>query len=73
MTATEHFEAMTPENKILSLRADNVIMEEKIDLVCEQLNFLVSVTCELENLHLVKGCEFASMLEGLHAQLKTTG
>ncbi len=33
------------------------------------LTFLIYLTCELDNLHLVKGSEFASMLAGLYAQL----
>ena len=61
---------MSPSPDILTLRADKVILEEKIHHVCEQLNFLISIACELDNLHLVKGSEFASMLEGLQAQLK---
>ena len=62
---------MSPTEQLKTLRADNCILEEKISAVCEQMNFLIAVTCELDNLHLVKGCEFASMLEGLQAQLKT--
>jgi len=52
-------------------RADYAILQERVHLVCSQLEFLISLACELENLHLVKGEEFASMLEGLHQQLKS--
>jgi len=59
-----------PQNQD-TLRADHIILQERVHLVCSQLEFLISLACELENLHHVKGDEFASMLEGLHQQLKS--
>jgi len=54
-----------------TLKVDHIVLVERVHHVCSQLEFLISLACELENLHLVKGEEFASMLEGLHQQLKS--
>lgn len=54
-----------------TLSPEHILLVNRVDHVCSQLEFLISLACELENLHHVKGDEFASMLEGLHQQLKS--